>query len=205
MLPPSPSRAKTISSRLIYNAGRIVTYIFLGAIFGVLGIALAIRGLQKELSIITGAVILLTILTGSISRHWLNHTASNFIGRSVRQGLKKQFTKKTTLSFLFIGMLNGFLPCGFVYLAVAGAAAAGSLTGSAAYMALFGLGTFPVMSMISIAANFFGQKFRHAVSKISIPVALALGVFLIYRGTEMKTSCTNHTQGIHTMSCPVLR
>lgn len=204
MLPQSSgSQGRVIAGRLIYNAGRVVTYIIIGIVFGVLGLAVAMRGFQRELSVITGSLILLMILLSSINKNWFRiFNTSNRASKLIRGGLKKLFVKKTMLSLFLIGILNGLLPCGFVYLAIAGAAAAGTVGGGALYMALFGLGTFPMMTTISIAANFFGERFKKIFSRVSIPIALALGVFLIYRGTIMTTEkCHENISAVHDITC----
>jgi uncharacterized protein len=206
MLPQSAgSSVNLILSRTIYNAGRIFTYVILGTLFGLLGVAMALKGFQRELSVITGSLILLTIILHSINKNWFTifNTTNAFHGY-IRTGLKKLFAKKNRLSLFLIGVLNGLLPCGFVYLAIAGASSAGSVTGSAVYMLLFGLGTFPMMAAIALLANLFGQKFRKIFSRISVPVALALGVFLIYRGTVMSTGeCHVHADANHKAGCIV--
>ncbi len=206
MLPQSSgSTGKIIGGRLIYNTGRVLTYVLIGVLFGVLGLTVAIKGFQRELSIISGALILLTIILNSINKNWFRiFNSSNFISTAVRGRLKKLFASKTLLSLFFIGVLNGLLPCGFVYLAIAGAASAGSIGGGAIYMALFGLGTFPMMATISVAVNYFGMRFRKLFSKITVPVALALGVFLIYRGTIMDQKSCHDTENVnHKVSCVV--
>jgi len=206
MLPQSSgSQGRIITGRLIYNAGRVFTYVIIGVFFGVLGLAVAMKGFQRELSVISGVLILLTIILSSINKNWFRiFNSSNIFSSRIRRGLKKLFAQKTMLSLFFIGVLNGLLPCGFVYLAIAGAASAGTIGGGAIYMALFGLGTFPMMAAISVAVNYFGVRFKRIFSRVSIPVALALGVFLIYRGTVMKTDNCHHQQNeAHKISCPV--
>ncbi|MEO8446369.1 MAG: sulfite exporter TauE/SafE family protein, partial [bacterium] len=99
--------------------------------------------------------------------------------------------KKNYFSLFLIGVLNGLLPCGFVYLAIAGATAAGSFTGGIFFMFLFGLGTFPMMMALSVLSNFLGIKFRKVFAKASPFISIALALLLIYRGTDMKTSACN--------------
>jgi sulfite exporter TauE/SafE len=83
---------------------------------------------------------------------------------AVNAALKKRFAKHLkhqSLSSLFIvGMINGLLPCGFVYLVLAG-----SVAGGAAYMALFGLGTIPAMLAVSLTGHFFGMRSRNYFRK----------------------------------------
>ena len=94
-------------------------------------------------------------------------------------------------------MINGLLPCGFVYLALAGSVAAGSVAGGAAYMALFGLGTIPAMLAVSMAGHLFGMRFSNLFRKATPFIAISVSLLLIYRGIalyENKTACCHHPQ-----------
>jgi uncharacterized protein len=189
MLPKnSGSRAKVLTGKLIYNSGRVFTYIIIGLFFGMLGLAIAMRGFQKELSTLTGVIIAVTVVlsAGRKERIAAYTEPSRYIG-IIRKYLKKLFSVKSYFSLFLIGSLNGLLPCGFVYLAVAGAASTGSIAGGMLYMSLFGLGTFPIMMMLTLAANYAGLRFRKVFTRLSPVIAIALALFLIYRGTDMKT------------------
>ena len=198
------SKRKVITSRLIYNTGRIITYILLGLLFGLLGLAASVRGLQNELSIAAGVLILSGLIINSINKNWLQNKTGYLISNRIRKNLKKLFAKRNYSSMLLIGMLNGLLPCGFVYLAIAGALASGSALGGITYMFFFGLGTFPLMMLISVMTKYLGKKFNRSFSKFALPVALALGVLLIYRGSVMtENKCSVHSSTEHTISCAV--
>jgi uncharacterized protein len=190
MLPTDDSsNASILKTRILYNAGRVFSYISIGLIFGFLGLAIALQGFQKELSVFTGAIILISIVLSSGKNNKLKSlNFTSFYSNAIRKTLKKLFSKKSPISLFFIGVLNGFLPCGFVYLAVAGAASTGSVKNGMMYMLLFGLGTFPMMMTISIAANYLGVKFSRLSRTISPIIGIALAFFLIYRGTDMKTN-----------------
>jgi sulfite exporter TauE/SafE len=199
------NRTQVFTGRLIYNAGRILTYVLLGILFGMIGFAVAFRGLQKQLSIASGILILTGIIFNSINKNWLRNKTGYMISSRIRKYLKKLFVRRNYKAMFFIGMLNGLLPCGFVYLAIAGAIAGGSIAGGMNYMLLFGLGTMPLMLFVSMLRKFSGVKIAALFSKIAIPVALALGVFLIYRGTVMlNNECAVHSV-THVMSCPVTK
>jgi uncharacterized protein len=195
MLPKSSgNKAQVLAGRFIYNAGRIFTYVVIGLFFGLLGMAVAMRGFQKELSVLTGVIIAVTVvLSAGKKERTKAYTESNRYTGAIRKYLKKLFAIKSYLSLFLIGALNGLLPCGFVYLAIAGAASTGSIAGGMLYMSLFGLGTFPIMMMITLMANYAGLRFRKVFTKVSPVIAIALAFFLIYRGTDMKTDdCCKH-------------
>ena len=192
--------------RFIYNSGRVITYMTIGLLFGLFGLALALKGFQRELSVLTGVIILLTvIITSGKKQRLMAYSLASSYTNPVKKLLKKHFIGKSYFSLFLIGALNGLLPCGFVYLATAGAASAGSIPGSLLYMALFGLGTFPVMMTISVAANYLGIKFKILISKISPIIAIALALFLIYRGTDMKTDNSHRKTELSNIPCPVVK
>lgn len=188
------SKTKILFGRLYYNLGRVVTYMLLGIIVGFIGYAFAVKGFQSELSVIAGIIIILFVLFANGSKHSANFTG--FIGKftaKLKQQFKKLFGNGSPLSLFSIGMLNGLLPCGFVYLALAAALATGTLTGGMIYMGLFGLGTIPTMLAVSIAGHLIGTGFQKYMRKASPIIAIALALLLIHRGSEAKTKdcCQN--------------
>jgi sulfite exporter TauE/SafE len=189
MLPKSSgSKGQVVAGRFIYNAGRVFTYIIIGLFFGMLGLAIAMRGFQRELSVLTGVIIAVSVVLSAGRKERIKaYTEPNRYTGTIRKYLKKLFSIKSYFSLFLIGALNGLLPCGFVYLAIAGAASTGSIAGGMFYMSLFGLGTFPIMMMITLASNYAGLRFRKIFTKVSPIIAIALAFFLIYRGTDMKT------------------
>ncbi|MBK8846152.1 MAG: sulfite exporter TauE/SafE family protein [Bacteroidetes bacterium] len=184
MLPvDNRSTINLIAGRLIYNLGRVGTYILIGVMAGFLGLAISLQGFQRELSMIAGLTILVTLLISFTTKGKLFfYRLSQKLTAPMRVPLKMLFTKKTMLSLFFIGTLNGLLPCGFVYAAAAGATASGSVGGASLFMLFFGLGTFPVMMTFSLLSNFAGTRFRKIYARVS-PIAMAiLALLLVVRG-----------------------
>jgi len=168
---------------LLYNAGRVVTYAVFGLVFGLIGQTAALFGFQQWLSIAAGAVILLFIIMPkkyTINRLVSGKATSFFTGLRNRLGLL--FTQKNNSSLFVIGLLNGLLPCGLVYMAVAGAIAAGDVASSVLFMASFGLGTLPIMWSISFFGNYAGVTMRQKIRR-AYPYMMALmACLLILRG-----------------------
>src|SRR5690606_12679431 len=82
-------------------------------------------------------------------------------------------------------ILNGFLPCGFVYLAMAGALNVGTVQGSAAYMFWFGMGTFPLMLLATLSSGFAGPFFRRRMNRVVPYFMLFLGLWFVLRGLNL--------------------
>ena len=174
---------KKITQILIYHFGRLAAYSIMGFLFGLLGKGLYVFGIQQKLSIFIGVLMILIVLipAQTFNKYNLSKPLYRIISK-VKSRLGKELKKKTPDTFLTIGFLNGFLPCGLVYLALFGAIAMGSpLTGSL-YMLLFGLGTIPLMTTIIYFSSLLKGKRRQKIQKI-IPVFVVLiGALFILRG-----------------------
>lgn len=169
-----------LSGPLLYNVGRVITYAILGVFIGLLGKVVFIAGLQSWLSIAVGVFLLLVVIFSInveqklLKLPWLSEAYVRLqtrLGRFIRQR-----------NLLIVGLLNGLLPCGLVYMAVATAITMGSVGMSVLYMVFFGLGTIPLMLAVSLAGNQMQSRFRSGVRRM-FPVLLTLmGLLLIYRG-----------------------
>jgi sulfite exporter TauE/SafE len=158
-----------VGGGLVYNAGRIITYMILGAIFGMLGKGLHMAGFQLWASIVIGILMIVMVVVPLIFKK-LPSLNNVFEG---------------SLSLFGIGLLNGILPCGLVYVAVAGAINTGGVISAMMYMALFGAGTIPVMLAVSLAGTMISLKLRVFVNKLSPYVIVLLGVLFILRGLSL--------------------
>jgi sulfite exporter TauE/SafE len=170
---------------LLYNTGRVITYSLLGGLFGWLGRGIYIAGFQQWFSIAMGLVILLLaflyyFLNRSFSNAWLRsfHTSiQSIMGRLLRS--------PRLYHYLLLGMANGLLPCGLVYLAIAGTLSTTSIGESIVFMASFGTGTLPAM----LALSFFGVHIKLSIRqqiKKAVPFIIAgMAVLLILRGLNL--------------------
>ncbi|HQW83563.1 MAG TPA: sulfite exporter TauE/SafE family protein, partial [Ferruginibacter sp.] len=141
------------SGAILYNAGRIVTYSFFGLIFGLVGKSFALFGFQQWLSIIMGVLIMFFIILPKRSKVFSTTNGTIRFFEKLRGYLGRLFTQKNNSSLFSIGLLNGLLPCGLVYMAVAGSVATADVLNSVLFMAFFGLGTVPVMWSIAFFGN----------------------------------------------------
>ena len=180
LLPGGAGRVWT--GRIIYQAGRVATYILLGLVVGVVGKSLFLAGLQRWLSLALGAALLFGLLAAK------KISFASPIQRAVGQ-LKNlmsgQLQKRGVAPLALLGMLNGLLPCGLVYVALAGALSQGSLSGSVIYMATFGLGTLPMLLAIAGSGQLFPVSLRTRLrGLIPLGVGLVAGL-LILRGLAL--------------------
>jgi uncharacterized protein len=168
---------------LLYNSGRIVTYSLFGLIAGSIGHSFSLFGIQQWLSVTVGIVILLFIVLPKLFPSVFEHTniAGTFFEK-LRQAFGKLFFKKSNSTLFSIGFLNGLLPCGLVYLAIAGATATGSVTDAVLFMAAFGAGTLPVMWSIAFWGNFICLNARLHIRKMYPYMMMLVACVLILRG-----------------------
>ncbi len=185
-----PLQQPSVLSRLIgaalYNIGRAVTYAVFGLLFGALGQSFVIGGYQQALSIGVGSFLLLAVLLPSqwVSRFSITRPLY-CAGERLKKGLRYLFGQKSHTSVFLIGLLNGLLPCGLVYMGLAGAIATGNAFNGALFMLLFGIGTFPAMLMLSFGGNLLKISVRQKIRK-SVPlVVFLMGLLLILRGMNL--------------------
>ncbi len=184
MLPVDRSNSiKKISQITTYHIGRIIAYSLIGLFFGLVGKSLYIFGIQQQLSIVIGVLMILVVLIpiNTFNKYNLSKPVYRVISK-VKSSLGQALKKKTTDTFLTIGFLNGFLPCGLVYMAVFAAIAMQSIWQSSLYMALFGLGTIPLMTTAIYFGKFLNAQAKQRIQN-AIPVfVIIIGLLFIIRG-----------------------
>tara|TARA_R110002072_G_scaffold134448_3_gene275204 strand:- start:924 stop:1631 length:708 start_codon:yes stop_codon:yes gene_type:complete len=171
---------------LAYNLGRISTYALLGLIVGLLGERIVIGGYQQTLSIAVGVLILAFLILPKTITKKLDPTstfAKLFL--KLKNTFRGLFQSKNAFGPLVLGLINGLLPCGLVYVGLAGALALGDPISSAKFMAAFGLGTVPVMISIIFIGDLISLRWRTNIRKL-MPVMFAImGVLFILRGMNL--------------------
>lgn len=192
--------------RVLYNGGRVVTYSVLGGIVALLGVAAAMFEAQRIVSIALGGVLLLmavyawwvhsqpaTARTNPLWQFWMR-----LMGQLMRRGHGR--------GLFIVGLLNGLLPCGFVYLGLFQAALSDTVLEGAGKMALFGLGTWPVMLTVSWSSKWISNWMRSKASRMAPYVMVMMGAIFILRGMALgipylSPSLTISPKGKAKMSC----
>jgi len=168
---------------LIYNLGRASTYAVLGLLLGSIGSSIVWIGCLRYLSIFSGVLMLGYVF-------WPAHLNSHFhtpqfwqrFIRQVKNGMGEMLRTRSLVSWFFLGILNGLLPCGLVYLALISSVATGGPLNGSLFMLLFGAGTLPAMMAVGFFKQWFTVSLRTKMRKLT-PVMLALaGVLLVARG-----------------------
>ncbi len=184
-VPPGSRRAK-VAGRVLYNAGRITTYSALGLLIGLFGQSLTFALSQQKLSVLIGVVMLLVFMLPGSSTHRLAlfSPVARFTN-GIKRRFAQLFGKKSLTALFLLGVLNGLLPCGMIYVALAGAVASGSGVMGMAYMTLFGLGTMPMMLSVSLGGQWLNVHWRGKLLKVVPVFTVLLASLLILRGLNL--------------------
>ena len=196
----SNHRMHFLRKQSVYYVGKTITYALLGAIVGAFGHALSglFSQLQMVLSFSLGIVLIMIGLgligllkqgnSTLMKRPW--ELISAMIGRLLG-------TKSASAPFA-LGLINGLLPCGLVYAALALAAASGSIQQGALIMAVFGIATIPALFVTATAGVLLKPAWRHRINTLSGGVVIVLGLLTIYRGLPM----AHHSHEPHSSNHP---
>ena len=167
-----------------YHFGRISSYMIIGIIAGLFGRGLNWFGLTQILSIVLGSFILLSVVLPRLFTK-LNLPFLNGFKQWQITTMQTILQKRSAPSMYFFGILNGFLPCGLVYTAVAASLVAHNITESVLFMGSFGLGTVPAMLLLVLAAQSLSGGFRQQIRKLIPILSLIIGILLILRGLNL--------------------
>ncbi len=185
-LPISDNKSKQLFGNLLYNFGRVNTYFIIGVIFGYVGKGLSIASTQQIVSIVFGALLILSVFIPYQKLQKVN--PSGIIGRLVgrlKRSLGGLLKTHSYSSLLFIGILNGLLPCGLVYSAVAGSIIMANPMDGGLFMALFGLGTIPAMFSAVVLSKVISINLRNRIKRLIPIFVVILGLLFILRGLNL--------------------
>lgn len=176
------NRGSLLISILLYNLGRICTYSLIGLVAGLAGKGVHLSGFQQYFSIIIGSIMILSVMFPVIFKKKI----VNFpMLENIKNRISKNLSVHSIFSLFLIGFLNGLLPCGLVYLAVAVAlTSTGTLTALLA-MAAFGVATIPIMAAISLLGNFISNSTRKIIYRAIPFIVIIIGTLFILRGLDL--------------------
>ena len=181
-----PVTGSFLTRRILHNLGRVFTYALFGLIFGIAGSRLYIAGLQQIVSITLGGLILVSvILPFNLRNKFLQATRLNMLLLKLKQGISKLYKSGSLKAVFGIGILNGFLPCGLVYVALTGAIVVGDALNSTLFMIFFGFGTIPSMVAISLTGKMITINFRDRLRKLIPALTLIIAILFILRGLNL--------------------
>ena len=174
------SFSKGMKYKFIQQLGRLVGYGLLGVLMGLIGNTLVLFTLQQRISLIAGVLLLLITVLTFWKKKWFSGFENRFLSKI--QSYLMSNIKNVAIKFFALGVLNAFLPCGLLYVALITAASLSSFEYSALYMVLFGLGTFPALLLVAYFGNRLVSFFKGFQKKWVPALTFAMGLFLVVRG-----------------------
>ncbi|MDP1842928.1 MAG: sulfite exporter TauE/SafE family protein [Sediminibacterium sp.] len=191
---------------VIYNVGRVISYAAIGALVGLVGRGINWFGLTQIISIVLGAIILISVILPYLFKRV--HISMPGIFNQMQIRVLQFLVKKQQVGWMFIaGMMNGLLPCGLVYMAVAAAVVAGTIQSSILFMTFFGLGTIPTMIMVVLIGQQMPISIRGNLKKFVPVLSLIIGCLLVLRGLNLNIPflspyMNENLTGVNTVECP---
>lgn len=177
---------KFFRSRILYNLGRISTYALLGGWVALLGMGAKLAEWQQAFSIALGVMMLIWAIA---YLGWIKFPVRwRFADRvlaSMRSWMSGMLREGSGQAMFTVGLLNGLLPCGLLYLGLFQAAWSMNAVDGMIIMALFGAGTFPVMFGITVLGKFIGTGLRTKVNKVLPYGVLVLAILFFVRGLSL--------------------
>lgn len=181
------SKTKQSMSHALYSFGRITTYIILGFIFGLVGGVVTFDNMTSGILLLTTGTLMIFVglsLSGKVK--FLTNLEHSVSKTGIYQKTFRSLIGSNSLtSFYLLGMLNGLLPCGFVYVFAITAASTGSPLWGAVVMMIFGLSTLPAMFSLGFFVGIFKQlALRNLFINIASILVIFFGLYIMYNGYE---------------------
>ncbi len=179
------SSQKQTFSHLLYSLGRVSTYIFFGVLFGYFGSLFSFDGeVNTIFRMITGLIMVLAGLSLLGQIKFLTIIEHSFSTTSwYKKSFQSLIKSKSYLSFYLLGLLNGFLPCGFVYFFAVTAANTASPIYGGLVMLIFGLSTIPALFSLGFFISLFNKtSLRDIFIKLAALGVIIYGITELYRG-----------------------
>ena len=176
------SRTRFLAGRGAYNLGRIGTYCLIGLLFGSLGKTLVLAGVQRSASVALGIGLLIGLFASRRIKLWRPVTS---LVQRLKSRMSLLLRRSSFASLAALGLLNGLLPCGLVYVAAAGATATGGTLAGVGYMTAFGAGTVPMLMAISLSGKLVPPTLRLRLLRFVPASVCLLATLLILRGLSL--------------------
>jgi sulfite exporter TauE/SafE len=179
------SKQKKMAAIILYQIGRVFTYSTLGLVIGLAGRRIYLAGFQQWFSITAGAIVVMLVAQYRIIKKSSRPVFFSGFYNRVQKSISYFLRSNKMQNYFFLGTTNGLLPCGMVYVAIAGALTSTTVSGSTLFMASFGAGTLPAMMAVSYFGQFIKLSIRNQFKKALPLFAGIIGLILILRGLNL--------------------
>lgn len=185
MIPTGSNGNSKWLSIILYQLGKLLTYIIIGAFFGLIVASIYNFNIQSILTISSGILLLVFAFIPKVLNFVEKNGYQLFNGLiKFKNKLAKALNKNKTEYSFYIGFLNGFIPCAMVYSAAIIALSQKTFANSIVFMVFFGLGTIPLMTIFYFTANKLKTKIAKYATSFRMWSFIIVGIFLIWRGVS---------------------
>lgn len=186
ILPLDRSRLSSmVGGTLLYNAGRIFSYVLLGVLVGFLGLVINIFSFLQWISIAAGIGLIVFAWRYQLIRFFPKFQSRANVMPLYQKGMRWAMQSNSPMKFFVLGNINGLLPCGMVYIALINATVSGSFAGSVTAMIAFGAGTLPVMVAVPLMAQKMNLS-KKVFFRRSVPYIITIvGALMLMRGLNL--------------------
>ena len=179
----------TIKPAFLYNLGRVISYTIFGAIVGGIGSIISFTGWMQSLIQLIASIFMIIMGLNMLNIFpWLRK-----LNPRMPKIFAKKFKSKNNNSPFFIGLLNGFMPCGPLQAMQIYSISTGSVTKGAISMFLFSLGTVPLMFGLGTLSSYMSKKFSNKIMKFGAILVIVLGFSMF--NNALALSGINFSQG----------
>ena len=179
----------TIKPAFLYNLGRVISYTIFGTIVGGIGSIISFTGWMQSLIQLIASIFMIIMGLNMLNIFpWLRK-----LNPRMPKIFAKKFKSKNNNSPFFIGLLNGFMPCGPLQAMQIYAISTGSVTKGAISMFLFSLGTVPLMFGLGTLSSYMSKKFSNKIMKFGAILVIVLGFSMF--NNALALSGINFSQG----------
>lgn len=176
------TQMSNLKPSILYNAGRVISYTIIGGIVGAIGSVVSFSGMAKGIVAVLAGIFMIIMGINMLNIFpWLkkfNISMPKFIGQKIYSG-------KNNRSPLFVGLLNGLMPCGPLQSMQLYALGTGSFVRGAASMFFFSLGTVPLMFGLGAVSTVLSGKMTNKLMKFSAALVVILGIGMLSQGLSL--------------------
>lgn len=174
------SKTQRMRPSFLYNLGRVISYTVIGGLVGALGSVVSFNGVMRgAVALFAGVFMVIMGLNMLELFPWLKKLSIRMpkflVGRA----------EGKSNSPFYVGLINGFMPCGPLQAMQLYALSTGDPIKGALSMLLFSLGTMPLMFGFGAASSMLSKKFTTKLMAVSAVLVIILGLGMFNTGLSM--------------------
>ncbi|HYE68797.1 MAG TPA: sulfite exporter TauE/SafE family protein [Anaerovoracaceae bacterium] len=186
------SKTSSLTPSILYNSGRVISYTVIGGLVGALGSAVSFSGTGKGIIAAVAGIFMVIMGLNMLNIFpWLRR----FNPRMPKIFAEKINEQKKSNRPLYVGLLNGLMPCGPLQAMQLFALSTGDPFKGAMSMLLFSLGTVPLMFGLGALSSVLTKKFTSRMMTVSAALVVILGVFMLSNGMALAGYAMPFTSG----------